>query len=241
MTKEDIITAAIHEAFRCGKEAGEESQRMWRDMQDKIDAAKQGKPDRDLHLYDGIFGMQSNHSYRIKVDPESAPNPDSLEEVSFDIEAHPGQRIGDTPDEQIAMLTHQLCLQKQENVSLRARLDERYRELRGWANDHTELIRLLKEKDATITELRDELRLYIEKATVPVGSPTGESPHTITTFHVGDQVVISKAFFDEKEGPDLHGFILSLLGDSCVVLIDEEDSIYDDVEFVITNEFITKA
>lgn len=240
MTKEDIITAAIHEAFRCGKEAGEESQRMWRDMQDKIDAAKQGKPDHDLNIYDGIFGMQSNYSYRIKVDTESAINPDS-DEVSFDTEALPGQRIGDTPDEQIAMLTHQLCLQKQENVSLRAQLDEAWNKIGKLEQENKSLNEFLKEKDAIIAEQRDELRLYIEKATVPDGSPTGESPHTSTTFHEGDKVVISRAFFDEKEGPDLHGTILSVLDDSCVVLIDEEDSIYDDVEFVITNELITKA
>lgn len=176
MTKEEIIAAAIHEAFRCGKEAGEESQRMWRDMQDKIDAAKQGKPDHDLHLYDGFFGMQSNYSYRIKVDPESALNPDS-DEVSFDTEAIPGQRIGDTPDEQIAMLTHQLCQQKQEYVSMREQLDEALNKIGKWEHENKSLNESLKEKDAIIAEQREELRLYIEKATVPVGSPTGESPH----------------------------------------------------------------
>lgn len=45
MTKEDIIATAIHEAFLCGKEAGEESQRMYTKMQNEIDyAAEEANP-----------------------------------------------------------------------------------------------------------------------------------------------------------------------------------------------------
>ena len=237
MTKEEIITAAIHEAFRCGREYGESYQRMYDTMQQQLNAAKQGKPDHDLNIYDGFFGMMPKPN--VKIDPESAINPDS-DEVSFDTEAIPGQRIGDTPDEQIAMLTHQLCQQKQENVSLRAQLDEAWNKIGKLEHENKSLNEFLKKKDAIIAEQREELRLYIEKATVHVCSPTGESPHT-TTFHEGDPVVISKAFFGENEGPDLRGTILSVLDDSCVVLITEADSIYDHVEFVIENELITKA
>lgn len=171
MTKEDIITTAIHEAFLCGKEAGEAYERAYHIMQKKVEEAKQGKPDHDPHMYDGIFGMAPN--YRVKIDPESALNPDS-KDVTFQVQSLPGQRIGDTPEEKIACLEHQCCLLKQENLDLqrqceekdatitilRARIDEKYEEIRALDNDHTDLLRLLEEKNAAITELRSQLEEY---------------------------------------------------------------------------------
>lgn len=56
MTKEDIIATAIREAFLCGKEAGEELQRQWYSMQQKIEDAKQGKSViDDMAKYDGFL------------------------------------------------------------------------------------------------------------------------------------------------------------------------------------------
>ena len=56
MTKEEIIATSIREAFLCGKEAGEESQRQWYTMQQKIEDAKQGKSYIDnMAKYDGFL------------------------------------------------------------------------------------------------------------------------------------------------------------------------------------------
>lgn len=56
MTKEEIIATAIHEAFLCGKEAGEESQRQWYSMQQKIEGAKQrNSVIDDMAKHDGFL------------------------------------------------------------------------------------------------------------------------------------------------------------------------------------------
>lgn len=56
MTKEDIITTAIHEAFLCGKEAGEAYERAYHIMQKKVEEARHGKVDIDnMALYDGFL------------------------------------------------------------------------------------------------------------------------------------------------------------------------------------------
>lgn len=126
MEQEEIIAIAIREAFKCGKEEGEAYQRMWSNMNEKIEKAKKGEPDKPIGMYDGFFsqlqGMQGN------IDP-AKPGTES-EEVTIPVQAVPGNRIGSEPNEQIA------ALEKEVN----------------------ELGRICEEKDATITELREELK-----------------------------------------------------------------------------------
>lgn len=155
MTKEDIITTAIHEVFLCGKEAGEAYQRQYDIMQKKIDAAKQGKPDFDLHMYDGIFSQFQ----KVRINEESALNPDS-DEVTIQVATVPGNRIGEEPNPSVSAL-------EKENNELHEIIDMERQELacqQGEIKDlnaeRTELYKILEEKDALITELRTKLEEY---------------------------------------------------------------------------------
>ena len=227
MTKEGIITTAIHEAFLCGKEAGEAYQRQYDVMQKKVDDAKQGKPDFDPHMYDGIFASIPHP--QVTIDPESALNPNS-DEVTFNIQALPGQRIGDTPEETISILEHQYCLLKQENVSLRTKLEE-YQAC-NYANDG--LRSQLANKDAIIADLRAQLKQ--QQPTVPGGSPLGKGEEfPCTDFSEGDHVVVSGTFFgDDVQSP--HGTILEARGDDAVVLITDGKS--EDEKYLVPYKFL---
>lgn len=122
MEPEEIIAIAIREAFKCGKEEGEAYQRMWSNMNEKIEKAKKGEPDYPRDLYDGFLSQLQG--MQVKVDP-AKPGTES-EEVTFQVQSVPGNRIGSEPNEQIA------ALEKEVN----------------------ELGRICEEKDAKITELR---------------------------------------------------------------------------------------
>lgn len=155
MTKEDIITTAIHEVFLCGKEAGEAYQLQYDIMQKKIDAAKQGKPDFDLHMYDGIFSQFQ----KVRINEESALNPDS-DEVTIQVATVPGNRIGEDPNPSVSAL-------EKENNELHEIIDMERQELarqQGEIKDlnaeRTELYKVQEEKDALITELSAKLEEF---------------------------------------------------------------------------------
>lgn len=130
MEQEEIIAIAIREAFKCGKEEGEAYQRMWSNMNEKIEKAKKGEPDYPRGLYDGFFSQLKN--FRADVDL-AKPGTES-ETVAFKVESLAGNpiRIAKTYGE------------------LKA-------ELIGAKDEIEKLGKILEEKDATITELRAEL------------------------------------------------------------------------------------
>lgn len=100
--------------------------------------------------------------------------------------------------------------------------------------ENGKLGKVLEEKDATITELRQELRRLL--TTVPVASPADSIPSPCINFSEGDQVLVSGNFFEDTTSR--HGVILSETDESSVVMITEEGDDYEDVEFVISNEYL---
>lgn len=235
MTKEDIITTAIHEAFLCGKEAGEAYQRLYNIMQKKVDDAKQGKPDFDPHVYDGIFA--SIPHTQVTIDPESALNPNS-DEVIFNVQALPGHRIGDTPEEKISILEHQYCLLKQENVSLqehfRKEIADRDNIIGELESANAGLKSQLANKDVIIADLRAQLEQ--QQPTVHVGSPLGKGEEfPCTDFSEGDQVVVSGTFFGD-DVQSQHATILEARGDDAVVLFTDGQN--EDEKYLVPYKFI---
>lgn len=254
MTKEDIITTAIHEAFLCGKEAGEAYERAYHIMQKKVEEAKQGKPDHDLHMYDGIFGMTPN--YRVKIDPESALNPDS-KEVTFQVQSLPGQRIGDTPEEKITMLEHQCCLLKQENLDLQRQCEEKdatitelrsqLEEYKDCSQEHfrkeiAERDKIIGEQDAELADLHRKYdELYATVNPLAIIKPKGEAaPAEPSHYSEYDQVLVSGSFFEDVDSHTYHATILSLMRGGARVLITEKDSDFENDEHYVPYEYITK-
>ena len=194
MTKEEIISTAIREAFLCGKEAGEELQRQWENAQQKIDAAKQGPPNFETHKYDGVVNI--------------------LPQVEI---------VEENPHSTISELHTTISIAHKEMARLQA--------------ENRNLQHQCEEKDATITELRAQLDRL--QATVPVGSPTGEEPPSCINFSEGDKVIVNGKFFDECS-KTLVGTIRSTDEEGADVLITEPASIFEDANFFVPYEYITK-
>lgn len=139
MDQEEIIAIAIREAFKCGKEEGEAYQRMWSNMNEKIEKAKKGEPDNPRGLYDGFFSQLQN--FRASVAP-AKPGTES-ETVAFKVESLAGNPI---------------------------RIAKTYGELKaeliGAKDEIEKLGKILEEKDAKITELRQELQANKDADTI---------------------------------------------------------------------------
>ena len=192
MTKEDIITTAIHEAFLCGKEAGEAYERAYHIMQKKVEEAKKGKPDFDQHMYDGIFNM--------------------LQKVETGVE------------------------ESQRTSSESYNIDMEREELERLKDENRHLQRQCEEKDAIITEMRQELEKL--HATVPDASTSG-GKSSCAHLYDGDQVLVIGAFFG-NDVPSLHATILEVTDSMALVLITEKDSDFENDEHYVPYEYITK-
>lgn len=223
MTKEEIIATAIHEAFRCGKEAGEEAQRMYAKMQNEIDyAAKQVKPDE----------------LRKK-----------LEDTEAALSALYAEYMGSKEHELHLSEENKTLLASNEEkdatiIELRTELQANKDADTLLCDENKRLLESLKEKDAIIAELRaqnDKLYAYVNPLAIikPQGEEVPAEPSPCIDFSAGDQVLVSGAYFGENI-PDHHGVILEVMKDIARVLITEKDSDYEDDEYCILYEYLKK-
>lgn len=143
MEPEEIIAIAIREAFKCGKEEGEAYQRMWSNMNEKIEKAKKGEPDYPRGMYDGLLSQLQG--MQVKVDPAEPGT--EREEVTFQVQAVPGNRIGSEPNEQIAAL-------EKEVYELGRICEEKDAKITDYHKEVDRLTAILKERDAEIAKLR---------------------------------------------------------------------------------------
>lgn len=243
MTKEEIIATAIHEAFRCGKEAGEESQRRYAKMQQEIDrVAEQGKPDYDPHQYDGFLpqvelsqlkeenselakkctGIQCDYNV-LKHDYEK------LEKRAVDL-ALENEKLGKIMEDKDATIT-ELRRELQANKDADTLL----------CDENKRLLESLNKKDAELADLQHKYdELYAVVNPLAIIKPQVEKvPAEPSHFSEGDKVIVSGAYFGEAV-PDHHGVIVEVMKHVARVLITEKDSDYEDDEYRILYEYLKK-
>lgn len=178
MEPEEIIAIAIREAFKCGKEEGEAYQRMWSNMNEKIEKAKKGEPDSPIGMYDGFFSQLQG--MQVKVDTAD-PGTES-EEVLFSVQSVPGNRIGSEPNEQIA------ALEKEVNELGRI-CEEKDAKITDYHKEVERLTAILEEKDTEIAKLR---------LMVPEIKPMQKDEHPdLYVFDECGKVVIGGMFFQD--------------------------------------------
>lgn len=106
-------------------------------------------------------------------------------------------------------------------------------------NGYRELVKIAMDAKENNGALLHQVELMKAKIEAIGESPSTEAPSV--GFKKGDQVLVSERHFDDEDLPPQHGVVTGVLDEGCIVLITEKESIYDDVEFFVSNEYITKT
>lgn len=209
MTKEDIITTAIHEAFLCGKEAGEAYERAYHIMQKKVEEAIQGKVDIDnMVRYDGF-----------------------LPQVELTKLKEENEKLGKILEEKDATITE-----------LRSQLEE-YKDCsqEHFRKEIAERDNIIGEQDAELADLHRKYdELYATVNPLAIGPNRQAAPAEPSHYSVGDQVLIRGSFFVDEDSATYHATILEIKSGSALVLITDNDSIFEGDERYVPYEYITK-
>lgn len=224
MTKEEIIATAIHEAFLCGKESGEESNRMYHTMQQKIEDAKQGKSVIDnMAKHDGFLP----HIVLAKLKEENEKLGKILEEKDATITELRAQ-LDEYKDCNQEFFRKEIA--ERDNIigEERAEMQDMGRRINNLVNENLELLGRYNKLELELAELRSQPESVVAE------------PSDCIHFSEGDQVLVSGKFFGDF-AVLFQGTILSVAKDYARVLITERDSDFEDDESNVPYEYLSKA